>query len=504
MPNRTRRRRLATRTSRLGGAGSAIQSSTRWSIAPLRKTSTSRVRRRASAKPGPAKASPARPPCHKCPPTVPSPVNGSARTPFPSRRGAGGGDGRAFGPPGAEFTTWRAGFDASWEIRPVRQALAGRSKRRGREPRRRYLEPARCPGLDRRRGRECLSGAAHAAATDHCRRGRGRASAALRAARRRTRPRRAGNGRGLGAATIGARLGARRDSPAAGAGGGADPRARRADRRCARSADRRAVARRLLPPRLPQVPAGLPSDLLRRRPDIRVAERNLAAATADIGVATADLYPRFSLSAAPALVSTALASLLEWGSRSFTAGAAIDWPMFNGGRTRANIDVANAAQEQALIAYRKTVLAALQDVEDALANLDNDRRQVANLERGGPHRCPRGRNRAHALPRRPRYLFRRSSGPGRPPFPGEQADRSARNPGARHRRAVQGARRRLARTGAGRRRSHEPISPAADCRRDSLARINRLALARRRTQARLPLGLYRRRQSQSRRAGLGD
>ena len=116
------------------------------------------------------------------------------------------------------------------------------------------------------------------------------------------------------------------------------------------------------------MPAGLPSDLLRRRPDIRAAERNLAAATADIGVATADLYPRFSLSAAPALVSTALASLLEWGSRSFTAGAAIDWPLFNGGRTpRQHRRRQCRPAEQALIAYRKTILVALQDVEDALA-----------------------------------------------------------------------------------------------------------------------------------------
>jgi NodT family efflux transporter outer membrane factor (OMF) lipoprotein len=119
--------------------------------------------------------------------------------------------------------------------------------------------------------------------------------------------------------------------------------------------------------------------LLRRRPDIRAAEQNLHAATADIGVATADLYPSFSLSAAPALVSTALAKLLEWGSRSYTASAAVDWPIFNGGRTRANIAVTKAQQEQALIAYRKTILTALQDVEDALSNVDNDRRQIASL-----------------------------------------------------------------------------------------------------------------------------
>jgi len=132
-------------------------------------------------------------------------------------------------------------------------------------------------------------------------------------------------------------------------------------------------------PQPPAVPAGLPSDLLRRRPDIRAAERNLHASTADIGVATADLYPKFSLTAAPALVSTALASLLEWGSRSYTASAAVDWPIFNGGRTRANIEAAKAVQQQALIAYRKTVLTALKDVEDALGNIDNDRRQVASL-----------------------------------------------------------------------------------------------------------------------------
>jgi outer membrane protein TolC len=125
----------------------------------------------------------------------------------------------------------------------------------------------------------------------------------------------------------------------------------------------------------------LPSELLRRRPDIRLAERELAAATADIGVAVADLYPRFSLTAAPALVSTALSSLLEGGSRSFSIGAAADWPLFAGGRTRGNIAVANARQEQALIAYRKSVLAALQDVEDALSRIEGDRGQLASLRK---------------------------------------------------------------------------------------------------------------------------
>jgi outer membrane protein TolC len=134
-----------------------------------------------------------------------------------------------------------------------------------------------------------------------------------------------------------------------------------------------------LPPAL-LVPPGLPSDLLRRRPDIRAAERELAAATADIGVAVADLYPRISLTAAPALVSTALGSLLSWGSRSFSAGAALDWPIFDGGRRRANIEVRNARQEQATIAYRKAILTALKDVEDALGRIEGERRQLTQLE----------------------------------------------------------------------------------------------------------------------------
>ena len=137
---------------------------------------------------------------------------------------------------------------------------------------------------------------------------------------------------------------------------------------------------RIIPPAPPQIPAGLPSDLLRRRPDIRAAERELAASTADIGVAVADLYPKFSLTAAPSLVSTALATLLSWGSRSYSVGTAVDWPIFNGGRTRGNIAVANAREEQALIAYRKTVLTSLQDVEDALSQTDGDRRQLTSLE----------------------------------------------------------------------------------------------------------------------------
>jgi outer membrane protein TolC len=80
------------------------------------------------------------------------------------------------------------------------------------------------------------------------------------------------------------------------------------------------------------------------------------------------------------LVSTALGSFLEWGSRSFSAGAALDWPIFDGGRRKANIEVRNARQEQAMIAYRRTVLGGLEDVETSLSNADGNRKRLADLE----------------------------------------------------------------------------------------------------------------------------
>ncbi len=127
------------------------------------------------------------------------------------------------------------------------------------------------------------------------------------------------------------------------------------------------------PPSAPVIPAGLPADLLRRRPDIRAAERQLAAATANIGVAVADYYPDITLTASPALVSTALSNLLSWGSRNLSVGPGLSWTLFDGGKTKANVAIATEQQRQALLAYRKTVLTALQDVEDALTRCAADR-----------------------------------------------------------------------------------------------------------------------------------
>jgi len=111
---------------------------------------------------------------------------------------------------------------------------------------------------------------------------------------------------------------------------------------------------------------GLPADLLRRRPDVRRAERELAAATARIGVATADLFPRFSLTGILGLQSLDLADLAEWPSRFWTTGATISWPVFDADRIRANIRVQDARQEQALVRYERTILRSLEDVEGAL------------------------------------------------------------------------------------------------------------------------------------------
>ena len=116
----------------------------------------------------------------------------------------------------------------------------------------------------------------------------------------------------------------------------------------------------------PTVPAGLPSDLLQRRPDVQRAERELAAATAQIGVATADLFPKFSLTGNVGLESTSASDWFTYGSRYWSAGPTVQWKLFEAGRIRSNIRIQNARQEQALDEYQQTVLTALEDVENAL------------------------------------------------------------------------------------------------------------------------------------------
>src|SRR6185436_14335280 len=129
----------------------------------------------------------------------------------------------------------------------------------------------------------------------------------------------------------------------------------------------------------PEVPVGLPSDLLRRRPDLRRAERELAAATARIGVATAELYPKFSLTGFFALDSVTASDFAKWGSRAWSVGPTIQWSIFQGGRIRAKIEVENARQEQAAIVYERSILIALQEVEDALIAYAKEQAHRAEL-----------------------------------------------------------------------------------------------------------------------------
>ena len=115
-----------------------------------------------------------------------------------------------------------------------------------------------------------------------------------------------------------------------------------------------------------KIAAGIPADILRRRPDIRKAERDLAAQTARIGVATADLYPRLTLSGSIGLEALSLSDLFTSDAISNSIGPRLSWNIFDAGAIRKKIEVQNAKQEQALIQYESGILAALEEVENAL------------------------------------------------------------------------------------------------------------------------------------------
>jgi len=134
-----------------------------------------------------------------------------------------------------------------------------------------------------------------------------------------------------------------------------------------------------IPATPPTVPVGLPSELLRHRPDVRHAERQLAAATADIGVQTAELFPKFSLTGTAGLQSFGASDLFTAGSRYWSAGPTVTWRIFDYGRIHAQIKGANARQEQALDTYERTVLTAFQDVEDALVAYANEQTRYQAL-----------------------------------------------------------------------------------------------------------------------------
>src|SRR3989339_469003 len=121
-----------------------------------------------------------------------------------------------------------------------------------------------------------------------------------------------------------------------------------------------------IPFAVPQVPVGIPSELLRRRPDIRRAEAAIHSTTARIGVATADLYPKFNLTGSVNFQNDQLNGLINSKNRFWTIGPAVDWQIFSAGRVRSNIELQKALQQESMIAYQKTVITALKDVENAL------------------------------------------------------------------------------------------------------------------------------------------
>lgn len=133
-------------------------------------------------------------------------------------------------------------------------------------------------------------------------------------------------------------------------------------------------------PALPdEIALGIPADTLRQRPDVQAAERKLAAETARIGQATAALYPSFSLGGSLGWKSATLSGLGDSGALTQSFSASLAQSIFDGGRLRSRVNAQNAVQEQALIAYEKSVLTALEEVENALTAYANSRERRAAL-----------------------------------------------------------------------------------------------------------------------------
>ncbi|MEO5881959.1 MAG: efflux transporter outer membrane subunit, partial [Caldimonas sp.] len=130
---------------------------------------------------------------------------------------------------------------------------------------------------------------------------------------------------------------------------------------------------------LSALPLGTPEQLLRRRPDLVVAERQLAAATANIGVATADLFPRVSLTGLIGFASSRIADLGGGDSRQYSYGAGLSWPLLDFGRVRSRIAASEARTQQALASYEQTVAIALEETEGALSQFTRSAQQAERL-----------------------------------------------------------------------------------------------------------------------------
>lgn len=132
-------------------------------------------------------------------------------------------------------------------------------------------------------------------------------------------------------------------------------------------------------PELPDLALGLPSEIALRRPDIRAAEARLHGATANIGVAKADLYPSIRLGGGFNLESYRAANLFDWASRAWSIGPSVSLPLFDGGRRKRVVQLRELEQKEAAVSYQQTVLQAWQEIDDALNGYTAEQQQNAKL-----------------------------------------------------------------------------------------------------------------------------
>ncbi|HEY2133501.1 MAG TPA: efflux transporter outer membrane subunit [Acetobacteraceae bacterium] len=135
-----------------------------------------------------------------------------------------------------------------------------------------------------------------------------------------------------------------------------------------------------IPPVPPVVPVGLPSELARRRPDIRRAEALLHSATADVGVAVADFFPRVTLSGSAELQAIQLHTLANWASGAYALGPSVTLPIFEGGQLKRTLELRKDQQQEAAVTYQRTVLNALHEVDNALTAYDAEQHRRDSLQ----------------------------------------------------------------------------------------------------------------------------
>ena len=136
---------------------------------------------------------------------------------------------------------------------------------------------------------------------------------------------------------------------------------------------------RPIPPVPPRVPVGVPSELARRRPDIRQAEAQLHAATADVGVAVADFYPRVTLSGSLGIQALQPKNLFTWDARQYGFGPSVTLPIFQGGQLKATLELRRDQQQEAAVSYQRTVLNAWHEVDNALTAYETEQRRRDEL-----------------------------------------------------------------------------------------------------------------------------